>query len=321
MVEPEKLTKKQKKALAFRERKGKARAKPGDTLDDEDNAVPVAEDQIDAEVLQVETPAVNESKQGSDKAVVPQHGVKRKREQAEQDGEAAKSRKSKKRKGSGDEEVSGGGEGEEVGNPGGEGEEEGAKKATKDRKQQRFILFVGNLKYTTSAETIREHFKLCDPPPTVRLRTPKPSETSRPSTKSKGFAFLEFENKASLQQALKLHHSQLEGRNINVELTAGGGGKSESRLAKLKTRNKELHDQRVKRIQKQNSKIPAAKEDAEIDLKPQRHSSTSGVAYTPTTKRTWTVGNTTEENEKRKKVRGKKPPRPQGTGVNAIPVG
>ena len=75
--------------------------------------------------------------------------------------------------------------------------------------------------------------------------TPKPSDTSKPNAKSKGFAFLEFDNKSALQQALKLHHSQLEGRNINVELTAGGGGKGESRLAKLKTRNKELHDQRV----------------------------------------------------------------------------
>ena len=75
--------------------------------------------------------------------------------------------------------------------------------------------------------------------------TPKPSATSRPTAKSKGFAFLEFTNKQGLQQALKLHHSELEGRKINVELTAGGGGKSEHRIAKVKERNKELHEQRV----------------------------------------------------------------------------
>lgn len=75
--------------------------------------------------------------------------------------------------------------------------------------------------------------------------TPKPSATSRPTAKSKGFAFLEFNNKVGLQQALKLHHSDLEGRKINVELTAGGGGKSEKRIAKVKERNKELHEQRV----------------------------------------------------------------------------
>lgn len=76
--------------------------------------------------------------------------------------------------------------------------------------------------------------------------TPKPSATSKPTAKSKGFAFLEFSEKSGLQQALKLHHSQLEGRMINVELTAGGGGKSDARLAKVRERNKELHEQRVR---------------------------------------------------------------------------
>lgn len=75
--------------------------------------------------------------------------------------------------------------------------------------------------------------------------TPKPTPNGRPVAKSKGCAFLEFSAKTGLQQALKLHQSQLEGRLINVELTAGGGGKSESRISKLKERNKELHEQRV----------------------------------------------------------------------------
>jgi len=37
----------------------------------------------------------------------------------------------------------------------------------------------------------------------------------------------------------------LEGRMINVELTAGGGGKGENRLEKLKKRNQELLGQRA----------------------------------------------------------------------------
>ncbi len=78
--------------------------------------------------------------------------------------------------------------------------------------------------------------------------TPKPSASGKSTAKSKGFAFVEFVNKIGLQQALRLHHSELEGRKINVELTAGGGGKSESRLSKLKERNKELHEQRVSRL-------------------------------------------------------------------------
>jgi nucleolar protein 6 len=66
--------------------------------------------------------------------------------------------------------------------------------------------------------------------------------------KSKGCAFLEFKHRNALQQGLKLHHSSLDGRQINVELTAGGGGKGEARLSKLKERNKELESQRVSRV-------------------------------------------------------------------------
>lgn len=84
-----------------------------------------------------------------------------------------------------------------------------------------------------------------DPPPTVRLLTPKPSSSTRPANKSKGCAFLEFSHRNALQQALKLHQSELEGRMINVELTAGGGGKSENRITKVRERNKELLGQRV----------------------------------------------------------------------------
>lgn len=142
---------------------------------------------------------------------------------------------------------------------------------------QRFILFVGtfcprfvsqdssastigNLKYSTTRDAILVHFSSCGtvhlgldthaiahtlasgPPPTVRLPTPK--ATHQPS-KSKGYAFLEFTDKKALQNALRLHHSELEGREINVELTAGGGGKSEHRVKKLQERNKGLHEQRV----------------------------------------------------------------------------
>jgi RNA recognition motif-containing protein len=63
--------------------------------------------------------------------------------------------------------------------------------------------------------------------------------------KSKGCAFLEFTHRNALQQGLKLHQSMLDGRMINVELTAGGGGKSESRLTKVRERNKALLGQRV----------------------------------------------------------------------------
>ena len=85
---------------------------------------------------------------------------------------------------------------------------------------------------------------LADPPPTIRLLT-RTSASGSQQSKSKGCAFLEFTHRNALQQALKLHQSTLEGRMINVELTAGGGGKSGTRLAKVRERNKALLVQRV----------------------------------------------------------------------------
>ena len=86
---------------------------------------------------------------------------------------------------------------------------------------------------------------LAGPPPTIRLLTPKAKSGTAQKAKSKGCAFLEFTHRNALQQALKLHQSNLDGRLINVELTAGGGGKGESRLAKVRERNKALLGQRV----------------------------------------------------------------------------
>lgn len=84
-----------------------------------------------------------------------------------------------------------------------------------------------------------------DPPPTVRLLTPKHARPGATVVKSKGCAFLEFSTRSTLQAALRLHQSELDGRRINVELTAGGGGKGDTRLAKVKARNKLLTAQRV----------------------------------------------------------------------------
>lgn len=84
-----------------------------------------------------------------------------------------------------------------------------------------------------------------DPPPVVRLRSQKPSSSKKSVPKSMGCAFVEFSHRNALQQGLKLHQSNLDGRMINVELTVGGGGKGEARLTKLKERNKGLFGQRV----------------------------------------------------------------------------
>lgn len=209
----------------------------------------------------------------------PKQAKKRKREEDDEaavgDGQSKQKQKKKKRK-------AGGEDGAAV-TEGDDAEAEGSVGEGKGKGKQRFILFVGefivecwmhmlhghftcvagNLKYATPKELIEKHFAACgtcytcalkqlltiaaEPPPTIRLLTPKASSNGRQPHKSKGCAFLEFTAKSALQQALKLHQSELDGRMINVELTAGGGGKSDVRIEKLKKRNKELHEQRVRR--------------------------------------------------------------------------
>jgi nucleolar protein 6 len=111
-------------------------------------------------------------------------------------------------------------------------------------------LFQKLVSLTKKKRLLRSPTQHPDPPPTVRLLTPK--VTTRPGaeskSKSKGCAFLEFSARQALQAALRLHQSELDGRRINVELTAGGGGKSDARLAKVKERNKHLGAQRVRRF-------------------------------------------------------------------------
>ncbi|EAU92741.1 RNA binding protein [Coprinopsis cinerea okayama7 len=347
----QKLTKKQKKSLAFRDRKSGKKSssstdtttaiansttnstKDADFLAMDDNAIPAMDDEdiagLECDRMEVEGDEDEKgSKKGGKKGASDGKGKGKGKVavRAEETGDAVlvaktsttgKGKKRKREEGDIDgEEKDGGEDGMDVD---GEGEKRAKKKAKGD-KTQRFILFVGNLKYTTTKEAIQAHFAaVCDPPPTVRLLTPKakPGVAARP--KSKGCAFLEFETKAPLQQALKLHHSMLESRMINVELTAGGGGKSEARLNKLRERNKALLGQRQKKVDKgTKGSIPSQPD------KPQRYSATSGIDQAPTTKRTWSVGDTVEETTNRggkRKQRGNRKPKSLGTGVNAIPVG
>lgn len=101
-------------------------------------------------------------------------------------------------------------------------------------------------------------FFLCsDPPPVVRQLTKRVKTPSHKSglEKSKGCAFLEFSKASGLQNALRLHHSVLDGRKINVELSAGGGGKSAERIKKLQVKNAKL-DVRIQPFERASSDNP-----------------------------------------------------------------
>ncbi|KAI9819200.1 MAG: hypothetical protein M1827_007356 [Pycnora praestabilis] len=120
---------------------------------------------------------------------------------------------------------------------------------------QRFIVFIGNLPFSATSESVSKHFAKVQPR-SVRHRTHKDTG------KSRGFAFLEFDGYDRMKTCLKLyHHSDFDDglspiRKINVELTVGGGGaKSKGRTSKLQAKNEKLNDQRKRRaLEEEKSK-------------------------------------------------------------------
>ena len=89
----------------------------------------------------------------------------------------------------------------------------------KKAKAARFIVFVGNLPYTASAATIRQHFASVKPSTVRCLQKDGEENTCR------GFAFIEFSDPTNMRTCLdKMHHSMFNdglsaARKINVELT------------------------------------------------------------------------------------------------------
>lgn len=73
-----------------------------------------------------------------------------------------------------------------------------------------------------------------------------------------------------MKTCLKLfHHSNFDDglsapRKINVELTAGGGGKTKHRTEKIEEKNQKLNEQRIRRMHEEE-KAKLVKRDAAID--------------------------------------------------------
>jgi nucleolar protein 6 len=86
--------------------------------------------------------------------------------------------------------------------------------------------------------------------------------TDKKTKKSRGAAFVEFDNLSGMsviqsqtpsnpplfnfQAAIKLHRTMIGNREINVEPTAGGGGKGENRKKKIDKKNAKLQNKRQK---------------------------------------------------------------------------
>ncbi|CAH0039394.1 unnamed protein product [Clonostachys solani] len=120
-----------------------------------------------------------------------------------------------------------------------------------NKKADRHIVFVGNLPFSATVATITAHFASLSP---ISVRCLKNKNDDKPC---RGIAFVEFGKVWHMRTCLdKFHHSMFEdgvspARRINVELTAGGGGKNKNRQDKIREKNEKLDENRSKRIEKE----------------------------------------------------------------------
>lgn len=163
------------------------------------------------------------------------------------------------------------------------------KKNPQPKESSRFIVFVGNLPFSTTTPQIQHHFRKLSPK-AIRHSTDKTTK------KSRGFAFLEFDEYSAMKTCLKVYHHSLfdpertaklpesafdengleidapeqdrksKGRKINVELTAGGGGKGGQRKEKIKLKNEKLWEERERRKKEEGKKVKKKGERSEVNL-------------------------------------------------------
>lgn len=87
-----------------------------------------------------------------------------------------------------------------------------------------YIIFVGQLAYSTTSDMLYDHFlstlgKDVITKESIKIRLLTDTKTK----KSRGMAFVELETPEIMYECLKLHLTHVDGRRINVERSAGGG--------------------------------------------------------------------------------------------------
>jgi len=116
------------------------------------------------------------------------------------------------------------------------------------KKTNPYVLFVGQMAYTTTAPGLLEHFQkgLGNTSGCLKVRLlTDPKKNNR----SKGMAFIEANDPEILFECLKLHHTTLDGRRINVERTTGGGSnKRKEKIQKFRKEQQEYMAETVDKI-------------------------------------------------------------------------
>jgi RNA recognition motif-containing protein len=131
-----------------------------------------------------------------------------------------------------------------------------------------YIVFVGQLSYSTTRDSLFSHIKnelggdhkVTEETIQIRLLTDTKTK------KSRGMAFVETMDPELLYALLKLHHTPLEGRRINVERSAGGKASSETRRSKLQQLRKEQENHMAETVDKMLSHYISSGEMQENEL-------------------------------------------------------
>ncbi|KAG0357576.1 hypothetical protein BC939DRAFT_429778 [Gamsiella multidivaricata] len=238
----EKLTKKQKKTSEFRGKKRK--------LDDSIADVP---EEDTPETSNDNSKETKDKKSSTSKKDTKDKSKKESKGESNSEETASLEHKKKRKRGKGtSKEEAKDGSAKETSE--GDKEKE-AKTAVKTApKNQKFIVFVGNLPFNITKEQLEKHFESCGKISSVRVQTDKATG------KGKGFAFMEFPDVESMQKALFFNKTLIKERPINVELTAGGGGnKSTARKQKIAVKNEALNEERRKLHEKHIAPAKEAK--------------------------------------------------------------
>ena len=124
--------------------------------------------------------------------------------------------------------------------------------AAKDRKNDtKKSVFIGNLPFNISEEKVWEFFGTCGQVTNVRL------VRDRKTNLGKGFGYVTFADKSSIELALQLVGSECAGRQIRISKCTKEGYHKETQLHKLK-RNAQSNPESMEKATKKIAIKPAA---------------------------------------------------------------
>lgn len=113
-----------------------------------------------------------------------------------------------------------------------EGDDDSSEHKNESNKKKKYnenLVFIGQLPFTATVDSIKEHFSRYGVYAIDNIRLLSDKNTG----KSRGIAFMEVSDSKQLVLALRAHHTKMSGRMINVERTVGGGGTGDVRKEKL----------------------------------------------------------------------------------------